>query len=656
VFEEGLEAGVEPDAGSFTALVNGWARLGEVDRAVRWFDEMKKRVSTQPEVWIYHALINAHIQQGEKARDPGQVEQAERLLEEMLEQGIEPNGASFNALIEGWAKHGEIEHAARWLDKTKQFGLTPNQSAYNALFVAHVMKGKKERAPKHLNEAERILWEMLKRDIKTNTDIASYTLLINAWAELDDSQRKLRHIKWLFEKMKLDHKPDVQAYSAVIGAHAKWGNVAEAERILERVLEEGVVEPDLICFSHLIDGWARLGDVERAGRWFDEMKRREIPPTVHIYGALFNAHAKRAKESRDPAQIDEAKHIFDEMLQDGITPDSLTFASLIDGCAQLGDVDRATWWLNLMKRIKLRPNETFYNFIINAHVKKGIAINNTNRRREEKNTENMMQAENLLEEMLNEGMEPTAVSFTSLISGWTKLGDFERAGRWFDEMKRANIRPTVHTFSALINAHAKRGKETRSRHHIAETERIFLLMMKEDIKPNLVLFTSLIAACAQVGDLDRARKWFQSMRQQGIRPNARTYTAMFTACSKSRKPESFALACDLFAEMKRAESAELDAIALTSMMNVCANSRHNPRMVLRVAEEVINDIKKISKKAGLDRYHLTACVRLHKRHPDDARPKQWIRWMVSLGLSTNSLRHADRISVANILQIQESQT
>mmetsp|Transcript_22161 Transcript_22161/g.54227 ORF Transcript_22161/g.54227 Transcript_22161/m.54227 type:complete len:182 (-) Transcript_22161:1215-1760(-) len=164
------------------------------------------------------------------------------------------------------------------------------------------------------------------------------------------------------------------------------------------------------------------------------------------------------------------------------------------------------------------------------------------------------------------------------------------------------------------------------------------MLQKEVIEPNAITFTSLIDACAQLGDVERANRWFRCMGFNGIEPNVRTVSAMLNACAKSKDPASWELAVALFRDMSK-KSIQPDEFTFASMLNVCANTRHkDPTNVLDMAEEVVGEMKQHSHKIKPDHFHLSSCQRLQQRHPGDERPREWVTWMIHNGADPGKVK------------------
>ena len=65
--------------------------------------------------------------------------------------------------------------------------------------------------------------------------------------------------------------------------------------------------------------------------------------------------------------------------------------------------------------------------------------------------------------------------------------------------------------------------------------------------PNVITYSALISACGKGEQPERARKFFEEMKQQGVVPNVITYSALISACEKGNQLQQ---ALEIFAEMK----------------------------------------------------------------------------------------------------------
>ena len=58
---------------------------------------------------------------------------------------------------------------------------------------------------------------------------------------------------------------------------------------------------------------------------------------------------------------------------------------------------------------------------------------------------------------------------------------------------------------------------------------LFERMLREECRPNVVTYNSLIGACGQGGALDKAAEVFEHMVSHGCRPDAVTFSVLIAA-------------------------------------------------------------------------------------------------------------------------------
>merc|ERR1719263_2397957 len=79
-------------------------------------------------------MINACSQTGD-------IQKAEEWLVKMLEDGVEPNVITFNAVIAAASKKGQGRRAENWLEKMKLAEVLPNSFSYNSACKPFVALG-----------------------------------------------------------------------------------------------------------------------------------------------------------------------------------------------------------------------------------------------------------------------------------------------------------------------------------------------------------------------------------------------------------------------------------------------------------------------------------------------------------------------------------
>lgn len=124
-----------------TALVDMYAKCGEVERAKRVFSNIKVKGTS-----VWNALING-------LAINGLAEEALEVFLEMKHQGIQPNEVTMLGVLSACNHGGLVEEGKKWFRAMKEFKLTPRISHYGCMVDLLGRAG-------YLNEAERLISSM----------------------------------------------------------------------------------------------------------------------------------------------------------------------------------------------------------------------------------------------------------------------------------------------------------------------------------------------------------------------------------------------------------------------------------------------------------------------------------------------------------------
>jgi len=119
---EMLKVGLVPDHVTYTMVIHGHCRNGDLEMAFRLFNMMHHGGPT-PSVITYNALINGLCKKG-------QMRKVNMLLKTMIDRGLVPDGITFNTLIH---RHGKNKNSKVFQNLRDETGLVPDIVAYTSL-------------------------------------------------------------------------------------------------------------------------------------------------------------------------------------------------------------------------------------------------------------------------------------------------------------------------------------------------------------------------------------------------------------------------------------------------------------------------------------------------------------------------------------------
>jgi pentatricopeptide repeat protein len=216
------------------------------------------------------------------------------------------------------------------------------------------------------------------------------------------------------------------------------------------------------------------------------------------------------------------------MKQNNITPDEITFMSVLSACA---DLKLLTKGKEIHNQIKGEIGNNLGTALVNMYGKCG----------------DLNAAETIFHHIK---IKPIS-TYNALISSFQQNSQPQKSLELFEEMKQNNITPDEITFVSVLSACAdlkllSKGKEIHNQ-------------IKTEI--GVFLGTTLVNMYGKCGDLKEAEKIFYQMKTK----NVFTYSALITSFQQNSQPQK---SLDLFEEMKQ-NNITPDEITFVSVECMC---------------------------------------------------------------------------------------
>ncbi|CAN4119985.1 unnamed protein product [Withania somnifera] len=280
--------------------------------------------SFQTNIRDYSKLIDAH------ARD-NRLEDAERIIKKMSENGIVPDIPVSTTMVHMYSKAGDLDRAKAALESLRTQGFLPDVGVYNSMILAYVNAGEPRLG-------ESLMREMEARDIKPSKEIfmallrsfaqrgdvigaqriattmqfsgfqptlESCTLLVEAFAKANDPDQARHNFDYM---IKLGHKPDDRCTASMIAAYENKNLLDKALNLLLE-LEKAGFEPGVATYSVLVDWMGKMQLIDEAEQLLDKIAEQgEAPPfKVHISLCDMYARANNEKKALQALGVLEAK-------------------------------------------------------------------------------------------------------------------------------------------------------------------------------------------------------------------------------------------------------------------------------------------------------------------------------------------------------------
>ncbi|AEE31404.1 Tetratricopeptide repeat (TPR)-like superfamily protein [Arabidopsis thaliana] len=218
-------------------------------------------------------------------------------------------------------------------------------------------------------------------------------------------------------------------------------------------------------------------------------------------------------------RVDLIADHFDKLCRGGIEPSGVSaHGFVLDALFCKGEVTKALDFHRLVMERGFRVGIVSCNKVL-----KGLSV------------DQIEVASRLLSLVLDCGPAPNVVTFCTLINGFCKRGEMDRAFDLFKVMEQRGIEPDLIAYSTLIDGYFKAGM-------LGMGHKLFSQALHKGVKLDVVVFSSTIDVYVKSGDLATASVVYKRMLCQGISPNVVTYTILIKGlCQDGRIYEAFGM-------------------------------------------------------------------------------------------------------------------
>lgn len=448
---------------SFRSLVrtpNGRSALAEFDK----LGQQNSFVS----IVNYNRLMST-------LRDSGELEAALELFDQMQQKKIRPTEATYTIVLNICGMLGDLNRVERYYEQLKSTpGLELNHYIYSSMIDACVKCGSFERANK-------ILEEMRKQGLKPTVGI--YTSMINGCALMTE----------------------------------KDTSVADLCTSLLLTMRSLNISLNRVTYATAMKVYCMCQRRHMALDLLQEMQNQNISRDIVIYSTLLKGFSTK------PADPHTCLQLFQQMKKDRIYPNSYIFGLILRACCMERDSETAMRLLDEMTKLGLKPNGVIYNSVLHAHMRS---------RSPEENAIDLANCEALLERMQSEGVAPTSYTFNTMIKLCAKANELQKGLDYFEEMKQQNIPSTVVTYTTLIGLYTQLGNPEDPKKYLEPCFAILEEMEEKSVRLDQRVFVALLAACRRARDAKTASEVIAKMKAHRIRPNRYITTALIDVLSE----------------------------------------------------------------------------------------------------------------------------
>ncbi|KAJ7548560.1 hypothetical protein O6H91_07G017300 [Diphasiastrum complanatum] len=493
-----VQSGLDSNIFLANTLVHMYAKCGSVLDADKVFSNMP-----QHNVYSWTAIISAYA-------DSGQGKEAINLFQQMQETGLASDKVLFVVVLKACAGLAALEQGKQLHSDIIRRGFQSDVIVGNTLIDMYAKCGCTEDARELFNNM-------------SERDVVSWTAMIAGYAQNGLGKEALA----LYEQMKQEGvQPDNVTFVLLLKACASVAALEQGKQFHSDIIKRGF-ESDVIIGSSLVDMYAKCGCTEDARELFNNMSERDVVSwTAMIAGYAQNGRGK------------EALALYEQMKQEGVQPNNVTFVLLLKACASLAALEQGKQLHSDIIKRGLHSDVIVGSSLVDMYAKCGCTedarelFNNMSEQDVVSWTAMIAgyaqnglgnEALALYEQMKQEGVQPDSVTFVFLLKACASLAALEQGKRLHSDIVKRSLQSDVIVGSSLVDMYAKCGCTEDARE-------LFNKMSERDV----ISWNAMIAGYAQNGLGKEALALFKQMQREGMKPNEVTYISVLSACAHSR--------------------------------------------------------------------------------------------------------------------------
>lgn len=439
----------------------------------------------------------------------GKLHEVRGFLEELDSAGVSVEPQTYKHLLQMCAMLKSLHHGRLIHDRIRlNFGIPPG------FLLNWVLKMYCECGS--VLDAQRLFDEMPEKSLGT------WVTIFSAFADQGWTEKALG----LFLKMQelgIDASPSI--YISLLRSLLDSSFLELGKQLHAQVIKFGF-HGNVAMDTSVSNMYVKCGCLESAEWAFEKMGEKNVITWTGLMVGLTQAERE-----------DDALRLFHRMVSEDTELDEFAFSIILKACAALRDVGLGLQIHGLLVKLGLERQVSVGSPLVDFYVKCG----------------DVDSANQAFEKI----SEPNDVSWSSIICGYSQIGDFEKCFEVFKSLRRESVvlnefiytsifqacsaladlnlgtqahgdavkrglLSYLHGESALITMYGKCGQ-------LGSAFQVFECM----IQPDTVAWTSIIAACAYHGHASEALSLFRRMEASGVKPNGVTFIAILTACSHS---------------------------------------------------------------------------------------------------------------------------
>merc|ERR1719428_1348798 len=326
VFKSLEEGDADLNSVMYNAVLDACVECQDLKAAESWMERMTKDGVT--DVVSFNILIKANLQSN-------RLDKARQLMEEMREQGLQPNRVTFNEFINAMVSKGQGgQRKEMWdiVEEMQSADVKPNQ-----VTISILLKG----LGYHSGQADIVKTMALIKNMDEPMDEVLLSSVVEACVRIGKPDLLESQLKQLQSSSPVaingshTYGSHIKATSITLGcmveAIVNNGDTEGAFDLIQQMQEDDQCSNAVnsVIYCSLLKGFTREKKIDRAWAVYEEMKERNIELSVITYNTLIDACARCGR-------MDYLPKILESMKANGVKANVITYSTMLKGHCQNG--------------------------------------------------------------------------------------------------------------------------------------------------------------------------------------------------------------------------------------------------------------------------------------------------------------------------------
>ncbi|KAH7427583.1 hypothetical protein KP509_10G050400 [Ceratopteris richardii] len=465
----------DPDVTMLNTLMDMYAKGGNLESACSVFDEISRK-----DISTWNVMISAYVEKGLTIK-------AVSLFGFMTDNGFKPDEVTLSAILKSSEHWITIEYGHYIHYQLTKVGLEADATAIRALIEMYTKCGSH-------NDAQNLFERLCDKDLPT------WNAMISGYSQRTDlAEKSFALIGQFFLEGNL---PDKMLAISILKACLSESDYSKRKHILAMEIPFLF---DLSVDNTVLELYVEHSCIEEAYQILTKMHLRDVASwNTLIIGSIQQGFGENAIL------------FFCQMLEDQIKPNYITYSSVLKVCATLAALE---WGREIHRLVNINASESSISVgsaLVDMYAKCGI-INDALLMFDRMEDRQLVawtamiggfalqglyrESVNLLLRMLDEGLEPDAVTFVAVLSSFSRAGLLQEGCYYFLVMSNmyGEVLKAEHV-ACMVDLLARAG-------HLHGANN-FLQSMP--IEADEVVWMVLLDSCRIHGDVEMARhacKW-----------------------------------------------------------------------------------------------------------------------------------------------------